>query len=111
MRRTRDHDFETATPYYYAANLESWGIKAELTASKQAAFYRFTFPASGHAHLVLHMEGGAEIAVDGDRAIQDSARIAGPIDLLWGLRERPGSISMRSFRGHLARIKAGRMAH
>ena len=74
-----DHDFETATPYYYAANLESWGIKAELTASKQAAFCRFTFPATGHAHLVLHMEGGAEIAVDGDRTIQGSARIAGPI--------------------------------
>src|SRR5580692_1073999 len=26
-----DHDFETATPYYYEADLTSWNIKAELT--------------------------------------------------------------------------------
>src|SRR5487761_1415600 len=27
-----DHDFESSTPYYYAADLQTWGIKAELTA-------------------------------------------------------------------------------
>jgi hypothetical protein len=25
-----DHDFEVATPYYYEADLQSWGIKAEV---------------------------------------------------------------------------------
>src|SRR6202047_4218534 len=24
-----DHDFETATPYYYEADLQTWGIRAE----------------------------------------------------------------------------------
>src|SRR5882724_3568082 len=40
-----DHDFETATPYYYEADLQTWGIKSEFTATAQAAYYRFTFPA------------------------------------------------------------------
>ena len=38
-----DHDLETVTPYYYEADLESWQIRAELTATNQAAYYRFTF--------------------------------------------------------------------
>ena len=46
-----DHDFETTTPYYYEADLQTWGIRAELTATNQAAYYRFTFPASDHSHL------------------------------------------------------------
>src|SRR6201996_9461044 len=48
-----DHDFEIATPYYYEADLQTWGIRAEFTAANQAAYYRFTFPASAHAHLAL----------------------------------------------------------
>src|SRR6202035_2469075 len=30
-----DHDFETATPYYYEADLQTWGIKSEFTATEQ----------------------------------------------------------------------------
>ena len=44
-----DHDFEIATPYYYEVDLLSWGIRAELTATNEAAYYRFTFPASARA--------------------------------------------------------------
>src|SRR6202167_4639617 len=34
-----DHDFETATPYYYQADLQTWKIKAEATTTQQAAYY------------------------------------------------------------------------
>ena len=74
-----DHDFETATPYYYAADLQTWGIKAELTASQEAAYYRFTFPASTHAHLVLRLERTGELNVIEDRAVRGSQRIGGPV--------------------------------
>src|SRR6202167_5303282 len=74
-----DHDFETATPYYYEADLQSWGIKAEVAPSRQAAYYRFTFPADAHAHLALSMEKGSELTVVGDTAVQGSERITGPI--------------------------------
>ncbi len=74
-----DHDFETATPYYYEADLQTWGIRAEFTATNQAAYYRFTFPASAHAHLVLTLKNHAEFSVTGKSAIQGSARADGTV--------------------------------
>src|SRR5713101_4188940 len=74
-----DHDFETSTPYYYAADLETSGITAELTATQSAGYYRFTFPESRHAHLVFSMEKNAELTVIGNKAVQGSQRIFGPI--------------------------------
>jgi predicted alpha-1,2-mannosidase len=74
-----DHDFETATPYYYEADLQTWGIRAELTATYQAAYYRFIFPASAHAHLVLSMKNDAELTVVGNSTVEGSERFDGPI--------------------------------
>src|SRR5580704_19225422 len=51
-----DRDFETTTPYYYEADLQSWDIKAEVTATPTAAYYRFTLPAGSGTHLALSME-------------------------------------------------------
>ncbi len=65
-----DHDFEIATPYYYEADLQTWGIKAELTPTQEAAYYRFTFPASAHGHLALTLGDRAEISVTGNRVVQ-----------------------------------------
>jgi predicted alpha-1,2-mannosidase len=79
-----DHDFETATPYYYEADLQTWNIKAELTTTAQAAYYRFTFPASAHAHLVLSTKDHADLAVVGDRAIEGSEKVMGPVGELSG---------------------------
>lgn len=74
-----DHDFETATPYYYAVDLETFHVRAEFTATRQAAYYRFAFPASDHAHLMLRMKSHAELAVIGDRVVQGSEQVTGPI--------------------------------
>jgi len=79
-----DHDFETATPYYYEADLQTWNIKAELTTSAQATYYRFTFPASAHAHLVLSMKDHADLAVIHNHAIEGSERVVGPVGELSG---------------------------
>jgi predicted alpha-1,2-mannosidase len=74
-----DHDFETVTPYYYEADLQSWGIKAGLTAAREAAYYRFTFPASSHSHLVLSLEDDAEINIVGPDAVEGSERVGGTV--------------------------------
>src|SRR3984885_4759570 len=74
-----DHDFEVATPYYYEADLQSWGVKAEMAPSQEAAYYRFTFPAGAHAHLALSMKKDSELTVVGDTAVQGSERITGLI--------------------------------
>jgi predicted alpha-1,2-mannosidase len=74
-----DHDSEVATPYYYEADLLTWKIKAEFTASEESAYYRFTFPASAHGHFILTLGDGAELEVTGDNTVQGSQRIVGPI--------------------------------
>ena len=74
-----DHDFETATPYYYEADLQTWKIKSEMTATEEAAYYRFTFPASAHAHLMIHGGEDAEFEVAGVDVVQGSQRIDGPV--------------------------------
>ena len=79
-----DHDFETSTPYYYAADLQTWNVKAELTATRQAAYYRFTFPANAHAHLVLSMKHHAALTVIGNNTVEGSETIVGPVGELSG---------------------------
>jgi predicted alpha-1,2-mannosidase len=74
-----DHDFETATPYYYEADLQTWGVKAELTATDEAAYYRFTFPSNAHSHLAFSLSSDATLTVVGNNAVQGSERIFGPI--------------------------------
>lgn len=74
-----DHDFEIATPYYYEADLTSWNIKAEIAPTPEAADFRFTFPASQHAHFVLSFGKNAELVVVGNRAVSGSQRIDGNI--------------------------------
>ncbi len=74
-----DHDFETTKPYYYEADLQTWGIRAEFTAAKQAAYYRFTFPANSHGHIVLSLRNHAQLSVLGDTAIEGSARADGTV--------------------------------
>lgn len=72
-----DHDFEKATPYYYAADLQTWGIHAEFSAATAAGYYRFTFPANQHAHLSVSLGEKAELTVHGDNAVEGSERIEG----------------------------------
>src|SRR5258708_13935913 len=77
-----DHDFETSTPYYYSVDLETWGVTAELTATQSAGYYRFTFPESRHGHLAFSVEKDAELTVIGNKAVQGSERIFGPVGKL-----------------------------
>lgn len=74
-----DHDFETTTPYYYAADLLTWNIKSELTATEHCAYYRFTFPASSSAHFAISAMRRAELTVVNDHTVQGSEGIRGPI--------------------------------
>lgn len=46
---------EIATPAYYAATLQRYGIRAEVTPAHHAAIYRFTYPARSDAALVFDL--------------------------------------------------------
>ncbi len=49
------HETEEASPGYYKVDLDSYGIKAELTASDRVGYHKYTFPQSNDAHIVLDM--------------------------------------------------------
>ncbi|MHB8579119.1 MAG: GH92 family glycosyl hydrolase [Ignavibacteriaceae bacterium] len=49
------HKHETAKPGYYSVLLESFNIKAEITATKRAGFQKYTFPKSDDAVIVLNL--------------------------------------------------------
>ncbi len=49
------HDNEHAEPGYYAVVLNNNDIKVELTAAERAGFYRYTFPKSANATVVLNL--------------------------------------------------------
>ena len=48
-----DHAFEEAEPGYYAVDLLSYGIKAELTAGLRVGMHRYTFPPTDEANVLL----------------------------------------------------------
>ncbi|WP_271405540.1 GH92 family glycosyl hydrolase [Tenacibaculum soleae] len=52
---TFSHDTEKASPGYYNVNLDSYNIKAELTASERVGFHQYTFPKSNDSHVILDL--------------------------------------------------------
>ena len=52
---TFTHDAEEASPGYYKVDLESYKIKAEMTASERVGFHQYSFPESDEAHIILDM--------------------------------------------------------
>lgn len=50
------HADEVAEPGYYSTFLQRYGVKAEVTATDRAACYRFTYPATGEAGMILDLD-------------------------------------------------------
>ncbi len=46
---------EQASPGCYSVLLDSYGIKAELTASERVGFHQYTFPKSEEAHIIFDL--------------------------------------------------------
>jgi predicted alpha-1,2-mannosidase len=46
---------EIASPYYYAVTLDRYRIRTEITPTHHCALYRFTFPESEEANILLDM--------------------------------------------------------
>lgn len=50
------HRNEVASPGYYSVFLDTYGVKAELTATSRAALHRYTFPESTEAGFILDLD-------------------------------------------------------
>jgi predicted alpha-1,2-mannosidase len=63
-------DSEKASPGYYSVDFPDYQIKAELTTSEAVEYYRFTYPATERATVLLDLgPRDAEIQIVGDRKI------------------------------------------
>jgi predicted alpha-1,2-mannosidase len=47
------HKAETAKPYYYSVYLADYNVATEITPTERAASFRFTFPKTDSAHIVI----------------------------------------------------------
>jgi len=70
-----DHDAETVTPYYSSVLLEDYNIEAEFTATEHAAYFRYVFPSSPSAHILLG--SNARVEPVGDRAFEGVEILSG----------------------------------
>lgn len=55
MRILGSHDREWASPNYYAVELSDYGVKAEMTAGLRSGMFRFTYPKSEQAFIMIDM--------------------------------------------------------
>jgi putative alpha-1,2-mannosidase len=79
LTRSRfSHTQEHAEPGYYAAKLLTYGIDAELTATKRAGFHRYTFPRSDSACIVVDLGyGNDDTPLETTLMIESSTEISG----------------------------------
>jgi predicted alpha-1,2-mannosidase len=64
-KTTFSHATEQASPGYYAATLDRWGVRAELSATTRTGWARFSYPATPHANVII--DPGANF-----RGVQDA---------------------------------------
>lgn len=55
-RSRYSHDREWCSPNYYAVDLLDYGVKAEMTAASMSGMFRFTYPESDEAFILLDMD-------------------------------------------------------
>ena len=78
-RSSFSHDAEEAEAGYYRVDLKDDGIRAELTATANAGFHKYTFPASGEARILLdlyHKIHGEDVK-DSEIHFVDDSTVAG----------------------------------
>ncbi len=66
---------EKASPGYYSVMLDKYQIKAEITATRRAGLYRFSFPKSSEANIIIDLSHRdktlkSSIEIVGDREIR-----------------------------------------
>jgi predicted alpha-1,2-mannosidase len=65
---------EKGTPGYYSVYLDDFKTKVELTATGWTGEYRFTFPATENAHVIMDLgRTGGDIEIVGDHTVRGEA--------------------------------------
>lgn len=65
-----DHDFETATPYYYQVLLEDPDIDTEFTITNNTVVFRFTLPVNETSNFFLNLSGSTNVEIKDNMVIE-----------------------------------------
>lgn len=70
-----DKNSEISTPGYYSVYLNTYHTRAEMTATQWTGLFRFTYPASKKAHVILDLgRSGGQVQVVGNNKVQGRVR-------------------------------------
>jgi predicted alpha-1,2-mannosidase len=86
-----EHGTERAAAGYYAVQLQRWGVGVEITASRRAALYRFTYPANRPANLLVNV---AALLRSGFKTGETQALVGSRVQIL-SPTELAGSTTVR----------------
>jgi predicted alpha-1,2-mannosidase len=88
-----DHDFETATPYYYAVTLEKTGTQVEFTVTERATYFRFAYPKTSDRNVVVRLSGQGTLSADAARkTISGYEEIRGARHYFYAQSSRPFTV-------------------
>lgn len=72
-----DKSTETSSPGYYAVDLTTFKTRAEMTATTWTGLFRFTFPATSRAHVLLDLgQRGGSVEVVGNDTVRGTSNHA-----------------------------------
>ena len=75
---TSEKASETASPGYYAVDLERWGVRAELTSGGRAGVHRYTFPQADTARVLFDLARAVDVVEFAPgRLVQGNVRVVG----------------------------------
>lgn len=83
-RSVFSHKDEKASAGYYSVVLKSYGVLAELTATKRCGFHKYSFPASDKSNIILDLDHGIS-----DKTSEAWFEVVGK-DCVRGLRKSEG---------------------
>src|SRR5699024_3364236 len=73
-----DQTTETSSPGYYAVDLTTFKTRAEMTATTWTGLFRFTFPETQRAHVLLDLgQRGGTVEIVGDDTVRGESRSPG----------------------------------
>jgi predicted alpha-1,2-mannosidase len=88
-----DHDFETATPYYYAVTLEKTNTQVEFTVTERAAYFHIGFPNTSGRHVTFRVKGQGMLSADpASRALSGYADVLGTRHYFYAESSRPFTV-------------------
>lgn len=85
------HADEVAVPGYYATMLKRYGVKAEITSTERAAIYRFTYPETADAGMIIDLDYSIQNQTNLDMKIEilgDSAIRAYKMTKYWAFNQQ-----------------------